>query len=250
MDQTPPHNPAADERGLHTHVGGAHELVRSTGLHDVSDTRLLTAVVLNQLLTVGEFVAGMFSGSAALLSDAAHNFSDANALLIAFIARRISRQRPNQRYTFGYRRAEMIGAVINLTLLGTLGVYLFYEGVERLLRPVEVRGSLMAAAAMLALVVDVATAVLLWSLRSGSLNVRAAFVHNLVDALASLAVLIGGAVIVWLGWTWIDPVLTLMISSYVLWQVAALLPQAAHLLMDGTPAHVDLESASGASVRP
>jgi cobalt-zinc-cadmium efflux system protein len=219
----------------HTHGPRGEEVAH------VSDVRLLWAVVLNQLLTVAEVAAGILSGSVALLSDAAHNFNDANALLIAYIARRVSRRRSNARYTFGYRRAEMIGAMINLTLLGVAGIYLVFEGVWRIFEPEPIESSLMAAASIVALVVDVGTALLLWSMSHGSLNVRAAFIHNLVDALGSLAVLIGAGAIYWFGWLWVDPALTLLIAGYILWQVYAMLPQAIHVLMVGAPNDLDLD---------
>ena len=212
----------------------------------VSDARLLWAVVLNQLLTVGQVIAGLLSGSLALLSDAAHNFNDANALVIAYVARRISRKQANERYTFGYRRAELIGALINLTTLGVIGLYLVYEAVMRFFNPEPIVGWLMAAAAGLALGVDVATALLLWAMSTGSLNVRAAFVHNLIDALGSVAVLIGAAGVIWLGWMWVDPVLTLLIAGYVLWQVATMLPGAARILMEGSPPDLKLEEVADA----
>ena len=219
----------------HSHTGHSHGLTRGDEVRQISDSRLLWSVGLNQLLTAGQVVAGIVSGSSALLSDAAHNFSDANSLLIAYIARRVSRREADERYTFGYRRAELIGAVINLTLLAAVGVYLVYEGVSRLFNPQPIIGWLMAAAAAVALVVDAATAGLLWAMSRGSANVRAAFVHNIVDALGSLAVLIGAAAVMWLGWTWVDPVLTLLISAYVLWQAVTLLPGAARILMEGAP---------------
>ena len=175
-----------------------HGVSRLGEVADVSNSRLLWAVGLNQLLTIGQVVAGVFSGSMALLSDAAHNFNDANARMIASVARRVAKKDANERYTFGYRRAEMIGATINLTLLGVIGLYLVYEGIKRLIQPEEVIGWLMAATAVLALVIDVATALLLWAMSRGSLNVRAAFIHNVVDALGSGAVLIGAAAIIWL----------------------------------------------------
>ena len=225
----------------HEHSGHSHGLTRSSEFEGVSDARLLWSVALNHLLTVGQVVGGVISGSVALLSDAAHNFNDANALLIAYIARRVSRRSANERYTFGYRRAELIGAVINLTLLGVIGLYLIYEGIKRFVEPVEIIGWIMAAAAGLALVVDVATALLLWTMSRGSLNVRAAFVHNIVDALGSVAVLIGAAAIIWLDWTWVDPALTILIAGYVLWQVVTMLPQATRVLMEGAPAGFDLE---------
>ncbi len=224
------------------HTGHSHGVSRTGEVAGVSDARLLWSVVLNQLLTVGQVFAGIISGSVALLSNAAHNFNDANALLIAYIARRISRKQANQRFTFGYRRAEMIGAIINLTLLGVIGLYLVYEGIMRFIQPVEIIGWLMAAASLLALVVDVATALLLWKMSRGSLNVRAAFVHNIVDALGSVAVLIGAFAIIWWQWTWLDPALTLLIAGYVLWQVVKMLPQAMRVLMEGTPADLNLDA--------
>lgn len=216
-------------------------MTRSGEVAAVSDSRLLWSVVLNQILTLGQVIAGIVSGSVALLSDAAHNFNDANALLIAWIARRISRKESNERYTFGYRRAELIGATINLTLLAVIGLYLVYEGINRIFYPQEIIGWLMAAAAILALIVDVATALLLWAMSRGSLNVRAAFVHNIVDALGSFGVLLGAGAIIWLKWNWVDPALTLLISGYVLYQVVVMLPQATRVLMEGTPTDFDLD---------
>lgn len=222
------------------HHGHAHDPARGGELSGVSDSRLLWAVGLNQLLTIGQVIAGVFSGSVALLSDAAHNFNDANALLIAYIARRISRKQANSSYTFGFRRAEMIGALINLTLLAVIGFYLVYEGIKRLVAPEEIIGWVMAVAAGIAVVIDIGTALLLWSMSKGSLNVRAAFVHNLVDALGSVAVLIGAAAVIWLDWNWVDPVITLIIAGYVLWQVRRMMPQVMRVLMEGVPEGLDV----------
>lgn len=230
-----------NEHSKHDHAGHSHGASRSSELEGVSDARLLWAVILNQLLTVGQVVAGVFSGSVALLSDAAHNFNDANALLIAYIARRISKKDANKRYTFGYRRAEMIGALINLTLLAVIGLYLVYEGIMRFIEPKEIIGWVMAATAVLALVIDVGTALLLWAMSRGSLNVRAAFIHNIVDALGSVAVLVGAGAIIWFDWKWVDPAITLVIAGYVLWQVFKMLPQATRVLMEGTPPNLDLD---------
>lgn len=218
-----------------SHAGHTHDL------SGVSDRRLLWAVALNQLLTVGQVVAGIVSGSLALLADALHNFNDAMALLIAYIARRISRREASKSFTFGYRRAELIGAMINLTALAIVGLYLVYEAVMRLVEPEPITGWLMLAAAGLALVVDVATAALLWVMSRGSLNVRAAFVHNLTDAAASVAVLLGGVAIIYLDAYWVDPALTLLIAGYVLYQALTMLPQAARILMGAAPPDVDFD---------
>ena len=235
--------PSDDHQHDQSHHGGSHHhgLTRGGDLAGISDSRLLWSVGLNHLLTAVQVVAGIVSGSVALLSDAAHNFNDANALLIAYVARRITRKEANERYTFGYHRAELIGATINLTLLAVVGLYLIYEGIHRFFDPQPIIGWLMAAAAGVALAVDLGTALLLWAMSKGSLNVRAAFIHNLVDALGSVAVLIGAAAVIWLKWNWIDPLLTLLIAAYVLWQVFTMLPQATRVLMEGAPADFDFD---------
>ncbi|PAY15942.1 cation transporter [Rhodopirellula sp. SM50] len=222
------------------HAGHSHGGHREA-IQDVSDHRLLWAIALNHLLTIGQVIAGFLSGSMALVSDAAHNFNDANSLLIAYIARRISRNDANERYTFGYRRAEMIGAMINLTLLAVIGLFLVYQGIRHLFFPQQIIGQLMAITAVIALVVDVGTAFLLRSMSHGSLNVRAAFIHNIVDAAGSVAVLIGAAAIIWLEWRWVDPVITLLIAIYVLWQVCKMFPQTTRVLMEGAPPDVKLK---------
>jgi len=206
-----------------------------------SDARLLWAIGLNQLLTLGQVIAGIFSGSLSLMADALHNFNDAMALLIAYIARRVARRQPTKAFTFGYRRAELIGAMINLTALAIVGLYLVYQAVGRLIEPQEVTGWVMIVAAGLALVVDIGTVVLLWALSHGNLNLRAAFVHNMTDAAASLAVLLGGLAIIYLDTYWIDPALTLLIAGYVLYQAFTMLPQAARILMGALPPGVDFD---------
>jgi len=209
---------------------------------NVSDGVLLWTVIVNLGLSVFEFVAGAISGSVALMADALHNTNDAAALLIAYIARRISRKGADEHYTFGYRRAELIGAMIQLTALILVGIYLVYEAVRRIFEPEPLLGGWIMAAAGVALIVDVITAWLLWSMSKGSLNVKAAFLHNLTDAGASVAVLLGGAAIYWLDWTWVDPVLTLVIAGYILFMSFGLLRKTSRILMEGTPPGLSLDA--------
>ncbi len=209
---------------------------------NVSDGVLLWTVIVNLGLSVFEFVAGAISGSVALMADALHNTNDAAALLIAYIARRISRKGADEQYTFGYRRAELIGAMIQLTALILVGIYLVYEAVRRIFEPEPLLGGWIMAAAGVALIVDVITAWLLWSMSKGSLNVKAAFLHNLTDAGASVAVLLGGAAIYWLDWTWVDPVLTLVIAGYILFMSFGLLRKTSRILMEGTPPGLSLDA--------
>lgn len=218
----------------------------SHGSENVSDRVLLWTVVVNLGLSVFEFVAGVLSGSVALMADALHNTNDAAALLIAYIARKISRKGADEKFTFGYRRAEMIGAMIQLTALILVGLYLVYEAVRRFFEPDPLLGGWIMAAAGLALVVDVVTAWLLWAMSKGSLNVKAAFLHNLTDAAASVAVLLGGAAIFWLDWTWVDSLLTLLIAGYILYMSFGMLRKTSRILMQGTPPHLSLSEVAEA----
>jgi cobalt-zinc-cadmium efflux system protein len=217
-----------------------HDHNHSHGTENVSDGVLLWTVIVNLGLSVFEFVAGAISGSVALMADALHNTNDAAALLIAYIARKISRKGADGQYTFGYRRAELIGAMIQLTALILVGLYLVYEAVRRFFDPEPLLGGWIMAAAGVALVVDVITAWLLWSMSKGSLNVKAAFLHNLTDAGASVAVLLGGAAILWLNWTWVDPVITLIIAGYILYMSFGMLKKTSRILMEGTPTNLSV----------
>ena len=218
-----------------------HDHNHSHGTENVSDGVLLWTVIVNLGLSVFEFVAGAISGSVALMADALHNTNDAAALLIAYIARKISRKGADGQYTFGYRRAELIGAMIQLTALILVGLYLVYEAVRRFFDPEPLLGGWIMAAAGVALVVDVITAWLLWSMSKGSLNVKAAFLHNLTDAGASVAVLLGGAAILWLDWTWVDPVITLIIAGYILYMSFGMLKKTSRILMEGTPTNLSVD---------
>ncbi len=206
--------------------------------HDVEtmgDRRLLVAIVINMLLTLAQVVGGILSGSLALIADALHNFSDASSLLIAWVARKIGRQPPDAFKTFGYKRAEVIAALINLVALVLIGLYLVYEALWRFYIPQEIEGWTVVIVAAVALVIDVATAMLTYSMSKNSLNIRAAFLHNVSDALASVGVIVVGSLILLYGWYWTDTVMTLAIAGYVLYQAATLLPVTIHILMQGTP---------------
>jgi cobalt-zinc-cadmium efflux system protein len=210
-------------------------------LGEASDNRLSVAVVVNVLLTVVQVGGGVVSGSLSLIADALHNLGDAAALGIALFARKISRRPANRFKTFGYKRAELIAALINLTTLIVIGLYLSVEALWRFIQPQEIHGWIVVIIAGAALLVNTATAVLTYSLSRVSINVRAAFMHNLSDALASVAVIIAGTLILLYQWYWVDALLTLVIAGYVLYQGFSMLPETIHILMQGTPAHVSID---------
>lgn len=208
---------------------------------DRGDRSLVAAVAVNVLLTAVQIVGGVMSGSLALVADALHNFSDAASLAFALVARRISRRPADIRRTFGYRRAEIIAAQINLTALVIVAIYLIYEAVVRFFDQRPIDGWIVVGMAAVALVVDVATALLTRAASKDSLNIRAAFFHNVADALASVAVIVAGSLILLFGWTWADLLATLLISAYILVQSVAMLKTAINILMQGVPEDLDVQ---------
>ncbi|GJL73740.1 MAG: cation efflux system protein [Nitrosomonas sp.] len=208
---------------------------------EISERRLWWAVSANILLTFAQVIGGLISNSLSLIADALHNFSDAASLLIALVAIRIARKPPDQLKTFGYKRAETIAALINLTTLIIIGLYLCYEAIIRFIAPVEIEGWTVVIVAGIALIVDTFTALLTYSQSKHSMNIKAAFLHNVSDALASIGVIIAGTLILLYGWIWTDAVMTLLISGYVLWQGFNEIPKVIHLLMEGTPEHINID---------
>ena len=200
-----------------------------------SDRGLLVAVFINILLTLAQVIGGIISGSLSLIADALHNLSDAASLGIALFARTIGRKPADKTKSFGYQRAEVIAALINLTLLITVSLYLIYEAVWRIVEPQVVTGLIIVVVAGVAFVVDMVTALITFRMSKNSLNMKAAFLHNLADALTSIGVIIAGTLILLYQWYWVDTLLTFLIAGFVLWQGIIMLPKTIHLLMEGTP---------------
>lgn len=191
------------------------------------------------MLTVVQIVGGLFSGSLALIADAIHNLSDALTLVLAFVARRIAQRPADASMTFGYGRAEIVAALINYTTLILLGVYLAYEAILRLFAPTSVDGWSVIFIAFFALGVDALTALLTYAMSKDSMNIRAAFLHNVADALGSVAVIVAGTVIILYDWRLIDPLMTLLIAGYILWQSIGEIGGSVRILMLGSPPDLD-----------
>ena len=211
------------------------------GTENMGDGKLIAAVLVNVLLTAAQVIGGVLSGSLSLIADALHNLSDAASLGIALFARKIGRKPADELKTFGYKRAEVIAALINLTTLVIVGLYLIYEALWRFAEPEEIEGWTVVIVAGIALAVDIVTAVLTYAMSKNSMNIKAAFLHNVSDALASVGVIIAGTLILLYGWYWVDTLLTLVIAGYVLWQGFTMLPKTIHLLMEGTPEHLSIQ---------
>ena len=203
------------------------------------DGRIILALAINLLLTLAQIVGGVFSGSLALIADAIHNLSDALALAIAFGARKIGRRPADEAMTFGYERVEIVAALINYTTLIVVGFYLAYEAILRFFDPQKVDGWLVVIVAAIALVIDAATALLTYALSKESINIRAAFLHNVADALGSIAVIVAGTLVILFDWRWVDPIVTLLIAGYILYQSFTEIGGAIRILMLGSPPDLD-----------
>ncbi|MBW4964125.1 cation diffusion facilitator family transporter [Sulfitobacter sp. CW3] len=205
------------------------------------DRRVAVAIWANGLLTVAQIVGGILSGSLALIADAIHNFSDMASLVIAFGARKIARRPADAKMTFGYGRVEIVAALINYTSLIIIGLYLVYEGAMRFVDPPAVAGWTVVILGSVALFIDTLTAWLTYSMQKGSVNIRALFLHNLSDALASVAVIVGGVLILLYDIRWVDPAITIGIAAYILWLAFSEIGGPIRTLMLGSPPDIDTE---------
>lgn len=203
------------------------------------DRRVSIAIWANALLTAAQILGGIFSGSLALIADALHNFSDMASLVIAFGARRMARRPADERMTFGYGRIEVVAALVNYTTLVLVGLYLIYEGAMRMIDPPGIAGWTVVILGVVALAVDGLTAWLTWSMQKESANIRALFLHNLSDALASVAVIVGGTLIILYDLRWVDPAITIGIAVYILYLALTEIGEPIRTLMLGSPPDID-----------
>lgn len=216
--------------GHHHHHGG-----------DQTEGRLWISIFLNLTITVVEFVGGMISGSLALFSDALHNLNDTSSLGISLVARKVSKKKANEDKTFGYRRAEIIGAFINLITLVIIALFLVKEGIERFYNPQPIDGLVMFIVAIIGLLGNVVTAVLLHRSSRESINIKSAYIHILSDALSSVGVIVAGWLVLQYRLFIVDTILTLIIAGYILWQSYYMLRKTIDILMEGTPTEIQLD---------
>jgi len=225
----------------HGHGHGEHD--HGHGHGSGAPRRALALSLVLTLTFMGvELVVGWWSGSLALIADAGHMASDSGTLALSlFVAIVADRPRDRAR-TFGYRRAEVIGAFTNaVALLGVAG-WIVFEAVQRIADPREIHGEGMLITAGVGLAVNVVAAWLLMASAEGNLNVRAALYHVMGDALGSVAALIAGAAILTTGWTQVDPLASLVIALLLTVGAVRLLRESGHVLMEGAPGDIDLPS--------
>ncbi|MEQ1863612.1 MAG: cation diffusion facilitator family transporter [Micropepsaceae bacterium] len=218
----------------HSH-GDGHAHGRSANARQLTLALALTVTFLGV-----EVAAGFYFGSLALISDAAHMFTDAAALAIALLAIRIGQMPADNLRTYGYRRFEIIAAAVNAVMLFIVGIYILVEGIGRIFDPVPVQSTGMLIVAVVGLAVNFVAMRLLSAGKDESMNVRGAYLEVWADMLGSLGVIIGAVVIALSGQTWVDPVVAIAIGLWVLPRTWTLLRDTTNILLEGAPSNLDL----------
>ena len=210
--------------------------------HEVSEKSvklLILSFVINMLLSLAEIIGGIIAGSVALIGDALHNTSDALSILIAVIAYKIGHRKASPKYTYGFKRAEIIGGFVNLILLFISGCYLLVEGIERLIAPQPIDGMLIVVISVLALLIDTATAKISHRHAHHNTNMRMVFIHNLADALGSVGVIVSGLCVMWFDIYRLDGIIALLIAAYMIFQAVVSFPKIVNILMNAAPEHLN-----------
>lgn len=206
----------------------------------VSLSRLVFTILLNLLITAAQIVGGIISGSLALISDAIHNLSDSVSVILAWFAQVLSRKPYTLKSTFGYKRAEILAAFINALALIGISVYLVFEAVDRLINPKAVDANWMFWLGLLGLLANGISVLILEREKNKNINIKAAYLHLLGDALTSVAV-ITGAILIWLfDILWVDPIVTILISIYLFVHTLKLLKESVTILMQMAPAEINV----------
>jgi cobalt-zinc-cadmium efflux system protein len=211
--------------------------------HAGEHRHLTGALALTLSFAFVEAIAGYFSGSLALISDAGHMFTDSTALGLAALAAWLARRPPSPRHTYGLVRAEILAALVNGLLMLSLITFIAVEALERFAHPREIHGGTVTAVAVLGLLINLGVA---WRLSRGQrdLNTRAALMHVMGDLMGSVAAITAGLVITFTGWTPIDPLLSLLVAGLILVSAWRLLSEALHVLLEAVPSHIDVEEVS------
>jgi cobalt-zinc-cadmium efflux system protein len=209
--------------------------------HEVKGRNLIFSIILNLLITIAQVIGGFISGSLALISDALHNFSDVITLIFSLIANKLSRRKASIDHTFGFKRAELIAAFVNAATLIIVALFLIYGAIERFYNPHIIKSGLVIWMALLGIVVNGISALMLKKDAEHNLNMKSAYLHLFTDMLASVAVLVGGLLMKYFGWFWVDSVMTILIAVYLIVVGIDLLKTSTKMLMLFTPEHIDIK---------
>ena len=217
----------------HSHIGD---------LANQTTKRLALSLGLTAAFVVIEIAAGIFGNSLALLTDAAHNFTDVIALGLSWYAVKLATQPAHAGKTFGYHRVGILVALVNSTTLVLIALGIFYEAWKRFISPPEVDSAILIGVGALAFLINLGTA---WLVKSGSehdLNLRSTFLHLMGDVMSTLGAVIAGIIIAFTNWNWLDPLVSVLIGTFILWNAWGILRQSIHILLESTPESINMAS--------
>ncbi len=215
----------------HNHQGHSHT-------HDISNLsgkKIFWVVLLNAIITIAEILGGIISGSLALLSDSMHNLSDTISIVLSYVANKISRKEKNSKKTFGYKRAEILAAFINATALFMISFWLIYEAYKRIQNPETINSNLMLVVATIGLIANLLSVYLLAKDSRENMNIKSSYLHLMSDTVSSVGVIIGGLAIKYMEIVWIDPLITFLISLYIIRETWHILIESINILMQSSP---------------
>jgi cobalt-zinc-cadmium efflux system protein len=204
--------------------------------------RLALSLIITLIFVFVEIGAGVFANSLALLTDAAHNFTDVLALALSWWALRLTSQPANQEKTYGYHRAGILAALANSTTLVVIALGIFYEAYQRFINPPEVQADVLIGVGVVAVVINVVTALLVRRGAEHDLNIRAAFIHLMGDVMSTVGAVIAGVIISFTDWNWLDPLVSVLIGILILWSAWSIVRESVDILMEGTPTDIDMNA--------
>lgn len=202
---------------------------------------LFITVWLNFTIAIAELIGGFFSNSLSLISDALHNLSDASAMLITYIALKVSKKKATEKHTFGYKRIQILAALFNAVTLVVICVFLIFEAYERFQDPQTVKTTPMLIVAVIGLIANLISVLLLQKFSTSNLNIKAAYLHLIGDTLSSVAVIVGAILMMYFGWYWVDPLITVLISLYIIKETYHILVETYQILMQSAPGNIKIE---------
>lgn len=202
----------------------------------------IIGIALNLLFVVVEVIAGLYIHSLSLLSDAGHNLADVGTLALSLLAFKLMKMQSNARFTYGYRKTTILTALLNgVVLLVSIGA-ISIEAVRKLFHPEPLAGNVIAIVAGAGIIVNGATALMFMKHQKKDLNIKGAYLHLLADAAVSAALVVGGIVIIFTGWFWLDPVLSLVVALVILYGTWNLMKDSLRLSLDGVPKEIELQT--------
>jgi cobalt-zinc-cadmium efflux system protein len=198
-------------------------------------------IILNIIFIIVEVIYGMIGDSLALLADAGHNLSDVLGLVIAWIAVWLGKKAPTSKRTYGFKKSSILAALFNAVFLLVAIGAIALEAIQRFSSPAPVAGKTVIIVALIGIVINTSTALLFMSGRKNDLNIRGAYLHMMADAVVSVGVVVAGFIMIWSGWQWIDPLVSLAIAIVILIGTWSLLSESLNLSLDAVPNGIDIE---------